>query len=147
MLKRRKGCGFQSCEYYNKMYSLNALWAILNESAIPNASLISVLLLYTIKTNIVPCTLRKQNLDLKTSLSYASWQRLERLRRNGTKPLYCYIYPWFNGILELFKMQTMKESPLLHIAKYHIQQHLQVSQHYSSAEIKCPQVPHIKRKV
>lgn len=43
-------------------------------------------------------------------------------------------------------MQTMKESPLLHIAKYHILQHLQVSQHYSSAEIKCPRVSHIKRK-
>lgn len=48
-------------------------------------------------------------------------------RNNASRLLYLPMIQWD---LELFKMQTMKEGPLLHIAKYHVQQCLQVSQHY-----------------
>lgn len=48
-------------------------------------------------------------------------------RNNASLLLYLPMIQWD---LELFKMQTMKEGPLPHIAKYHVQQCLQVSQHY-----------------
>ncbi len=69
----------------------------------------------------------------KKSLSYTTWTSMTEVgtslvrRNNASLLLYLPMIQWD---LELFKMQTMKEGPLPHIAKYHVQQCLQVSQHY-----------------